>query len=513
MPDIITIHHGQPTSAPDFDHTKFMRGCYALPGDPTQDRYLIPLSGGIDSTATAVMMKAAFPDVTFDYVFTDTKADDEGIYATLDRLEAYLGRKIDRIVPEKGLFELIEDQNGFLPSAQDRWCTVQLKLQPYEKYIGWRRPVMSRSLIYTFIGIRFDEPFRSGMISQDDDVVVELPLKAWGIERADVFAIVDQTVGIPSFYRYRVRSGCTCCWGMRRMETIGVLDRHPVEFKKAEQYEKLSAKDVARKRDYVSVPDELGIGHNWVGFPIPRELDIHNRETQQQAFPGWTFFDLAPVPSANVMPLLRRWEGDTETKWKEALATDSSQMSMLDEADPLNRLWVGVEFHIDPGIGGDGVFYQRILTFSTSRSGLSRQLQGHWEHRLQTAEACYMTQDEVKSHVKYAVYCIEAPQSDMDTAAPSDGSFTWKHGESYDQIRRLTQFGRRTLNAERFAQDERKARQEGRHGYADTLKAQCSAIGRPLGRVLGMGSFIPKEVLAPTEEEDERYATCFACSV
>jgi len=506
VPTSHSVHHGLPVNrAEHFDHTKFIRGCYQLPGDPSQDRYLIPLSGGIDSTATAVMMKAAFPEAVFEYVFTDTKADDDGIYATLDRLEAYLGKKIDRIVPEKGLYELIDSYNGFLPSGQDRWCTVQLKLQPYEHFIGMRRPIMSRAVIYTFVGIRADEPFRSGLISKDDDVVVELPLKAWGIERADVFAIVDQTVGIPSFYKYRVRSGCTCCWGMRRMETIGVMHVHPVEFRKAMSYEKLSAKDLSKKREYVSVPAELGIGHNWVGFPIPRELDLRNRDTQRNAFGGWTFFDLPAMNCNNVVPL-RRWDGEAPTVWKRALANHGDQ-------DPLNRLWAGVEFHIDPGIGGDGVFYQRILTFSTSRSGLSRQLQGHWEHRLHTAEAFGMSQDEVKAHVKYAVYCIEATASDMDIEAPSEGSFTWKSGESYDQIRRLTQFSARTLNAERIAQDERRATAEGRLGKAGVLKIQRERIAHPVGRVLGMSSFIPKEVLAPTEEEDEDYAPCFACSI
>jgi hypothetical protein len=371
-----------------------------------------------------------------------------------------------------------------------------------------RRPIMSRAVIYTFVGIRADEPFRSGLISKDDDVVVELPLKAWGIERADVFAIVDQTVGIPSFYKYRVRSGCTCCWGMRRQETIAVMQVHPVEFKKAMGYEKLSAKDVAKKREYVSVPAELGIGLNWVGFPIPRELDLRNRETQKNAFGGWTFFDLPAMTASNVVPL-RRWDGEAPTVWKKALAPANG------EGDPkaLNRIWLTVEFHIDPGIGGDGVFYQRILTFSTSRSGLSRQIQGHWAHRLQTAEAFGMTQEEVKAHVKYAVYCIEAASSDMDIEAPSEGSFTWKNGESYDQIRRLTQFGSRTLNAERIAQDERRARAEGRHGRAEVLKVERERIAHPVGRVLGMSAFIPKEVLAPTEEEDENYAPCFACSI
>ena len=99
------------------------RARYALPGDPTKDLYLLPVSGGGDSAALAILLHTMFPEIPFRMVFTDTLAEDPEIYDVLDRLERYVGRQIERIVPEKGLFQLVDDYNGYLPSPQARWCT------------------------------------------------------------------------------------------------------------------------------------------------------------------------------------------------------------------------------------------------------------------------------------------------------------------------------------------------------------------------------------------------------
>lgn len=483
-----------------FDYRRFVRGCYQLPGDPARDEYIIPCSGGADSTALTIMMHAVFPDAPLRMVFTDTLADEVEIYETLDKLEAFLGKKIDRIVPKKGLYELVEQYNGFLPSSRDRWCTKTLKLKPFEHYMGYRKPIMGGQ-IWSFVGIRADEPWRSGLVSGDDDIHTELPYKAWGVNREDVFRILDETIGIPRYYQRRTRSGCYSCWGMRRAETVGLLDAHPVEFWKAASYEKLSDKDKAKQRDVISVPEELGIGRNWTGFPIPRDLDIRNPETQKNVFSKWVFHDLRLAPSGNnVIPFpIRYWEGD-------------QQPSSLSVADEENRLWVGVEFHIDPGIGGDGVFWQQIVTFSRTRGGLSRQLQGWYEHRLQTAEASGLTPDEVRDHVKFATYCIQAKSSDMDTESPSEGSFTWKGGESYEMIARLTKFAVRTLNAARIEQDARIARVEGNPGKVARLQIERGRITEPVGKVVSMNSYVAREP-AENEVEDEHYAPCFACSI
>ena len=52
--------------------------------------------------------------------------------------------------------------DGFLPSAISRWCTVQLKIVPLEKFAGDDEAI-------SYIGIRADEN-RDGYISSKDNI-------------------------------------------------------------------------------------------------------------------------------------------------------------------------------------------------------------------------------------------------------------------------------------------------------------------------------------------------------
>lgn len=82
---------------------------------------VVPVSGGADSTALALLLKRMFPDAPFRYVFTDTGAEPDELYENLDRLELELGTRIDRVRPLRNLYQLIEDQGGFLPNSGARW--------------------------------------------------------------------------------------------------------------------------------------------------------------------------------------------------------------------------------------------------------------------------------------------------------------------------------------------------------------------------------------------------------
>ena len=45
-------------------------------------------------------------------------------------------------------------------------------------------------------------------------------------------------MGLPKYYEWRSRSGCTFCFFQRKIEWVGLLERHPEEFKKAQSLEK-----------------------------------------------------------------------------------------------------------------------------------------------------------------------------------------------------------------------------------------------------------------------------------
>jgi 3'-phosphoadenosine 5'-phosphosulfate sulfotransferase (PAPS reductase)/FAD synthetase len=138
MNQLVAIH---PSLRSDFLFKAFLTDLlsrkieYVMPGNLQEDKYILPVSGGADSTALAVLLHAMFPLMNFIMVFTDTMAEEPGIYETLDQLENYLEKPITRIVPERGLYELIEHYDGFLPSANARWCTRELKLVTFRNWL------------------------------------------------------------------------------------------------------------------------------------------------------------------------------------------------------------------------------------------------------------------------------------------------------------------------------------------------------------------------------------------
>lgn len=114
----------------------FLKGEFELPGNPKNDLYIVPVSGGADSSALAITMSVLYPHIPFRFVFTDTLAETRDLYENMVAIEKFLGIEITRLIPENGgLYGLIESYGGFLPSMRARWCTRDLKLKPYEAYI------------------------------------------------------------------------------------------------------------------------------------------------------------------------------------------------------------------------------------------------------------------------------------------------------------------------------------------------------------------------------------------
>lgn len=194
-------------------------------------RHILSLSGGKDSTALAIFMRDRVPEM--EYVFCDTEQELPETYEYLDRLEVYLGKKIERLVHDGGGFEeLLQARRGFLPSAQARWCTELLKIKPFEKYVG-------DDTCYSYVGIRADEPHRKGYISTKPNIIAQYPFIEAGITKQDVFRILEESgLGIPDYYKWRSRSGCYFCFFQQRIEWVGLLENHPDLYEKAKKYEK-----------------------------------------------------------------------------------------------------------------------------------------------------------------------------------------------------------------------------------------------------------------------------------
>ena len=236
-------------------------------------RHVLGLSGGKDSAALAIYIKDNYPDISekMEYFFTDTGAELQEVYDTLDRLEAYLGKEIVRLGHGKDFDYWLELHNGYLPSPQQRWCTRVMKIKPFEKFVG-DDPVIS------YIGIRADEN-REGYISQKETIKAVFPFSEDGLIRDDIFQILEDSIGIPEYYEWRSRSGCFFCFFQRQDEWLGLKRRHPELYEQAVQMEK----DVAKRKFNWSTGevDELGKGYTWNQSGPLEEIVIRAEEREK----------------------------------------------------------------------------------------------------------------------------------------------------------------------------------------------------------------------------------------
>ena len=201
----------------------------------SQERHICLISGGKDSTALAVYLRERRPELEVEYVFCDTHKELPETYDYLALLEGYLGRPIVRLCSaqgERGFDYWLQMYRGLLPSPSVRWCTRQLKIKPFEDYVG-------DDPTHLYVGIRADE-MREGYISTKSNITPHFPFKEDGITKPDVVRILDDAgVGLPKYYEWRSRSGCYFCFFQRRSEWVGLMERHPEFFELAKEYEKV----------------------------------------------------------------------------------------------------------------------------------------------------------------------------------------------------------------------------------------------------------------------------------
>lgn len=203
----------------------------------TQERHVLGLSGGRDSAALAVYMRHYHPEIDIEYFFTDTGKELPEVYEFLGRLEGVLGKPIQRLNPDRDFDFWLKQYNSFLPSAQTRWCTRQLKLRPFEV---WIKPMLAEGMkVYSYVAIRSDEEYREGYTSKRENLVVRLPFKEAGIDKAGVLELLDSSgLGLPKYYNWRTRSGCTFCFFQQKIEWVRLREQHPEAFEEAKRYEK-----------------------------------------------------------------------------------------------------------------------------------------------------------------------------------------------------------------------------------------------------------------------------------
>ena len=129
-----------------------------------------------------------------EYVFHDAGHELPETYEYLGRLEAYIGKPIQKSTVEDGDFvgfeQLLKLCGGMLSSNNRRWCTRMMKIKPFEKFIG-------NDPCFNYIGLRAEEK-RDGYLSTKPNITPVYPFRDDGLVRADIIRILeDFGLGLP----------------------------------------------------------------------------------------------------------------------------------------------------------------------------------------------------------------------------------------------------------------------------------------------------------------------------
>ncbi|MCX7020197.1 MAG: phosphoadenosine phosphosulfate reductase family protein [Candidatus Sumerlaeota bacterium] len=198
------------------------------------ERHILALSGGKDSAALAVYMREKHPDMPLEYVFIDSGHELPETYEFLDKIRAVLNIQIICIRPTQDFDYWLKVFRGVLPSPNNRWCTRELKLKPYRK---WMKENCAGVRVYSYVGLRADED-RKGYRPDSDSIVPVYPFIEDGLVLCDIKRILaDSGLGLPSYYEWRNRSGCFFCFYQRDTEWRGLRRIHPDLFDRACLYE------------------------------------------------------------------------------------------------------------------------------------------------------------------------------------------------------------------------------------------------------------------------------------
>ena len=198
--------------------------------EPRQTRHILSLSGGKDSAALALYMRDRIPEM--EYVFSDTRKELPETYQYLERIEDYLGKRVNRLNADLGFDHWYEVYGGMIPSNHRRWCTRMLKLKPFEQFVG-------DDVVLNYVGLRADEA-RTGYISHKPNITPVYPFRDDGLKLGDITEILlSSGVGLPPYTDWgRTRSGCFFCFYQQKIEWVHLKDKHPQLFEEAKKYER-----------------------------------------------------------------------------------------------------------------------------------------------------------------------------------------------------------------------------------------------------------------------------------
>ena len=252
-------------------------------------KHVLGLSGGKDSSALALYVKETRPELDIEYFFTDTGYELPETNEFIDQLEEKLGyihRLNDRSlnnIEGRGEIEfksLLKKHQNYLPSQRDRWCTVQMKLKPFEQWVDGF--IADGYSVKNYVGIRADEPERVGFMTIEKPIESIMPFREDGIVKSDIENILQRNgLELPAYYSWRSRSGCSFCFFQKKIEWVRLQENHPDLFEQAKAFEKGEKNNVTGERFYW-----MGKGEplETLEDPVKKASVIENHEKKVERF-------------------------------------------------------------------------------------------------------------------------------------------------------------------------------------------------------------------------------------
>ena len=190
----------------------------------------VAFSGGIDSTALALLMPDAKP------VFTDTGWEFPHVYEHIERFELTTGREVRRLVNcDRGSIPDYIKASLFMPSHGARFCTRLFKIKPLNDYLQGGGTIN--------IALRADEPERTGDVpagySVPKRITIRYPLREMGLTRLDVVKICIEHDLLPRYPVYAARGGCVGCFYKRKSEVQAMASLIPETLDQLRELEEL----------------------------------------------------------------------------------------------------------------------------------------------------------------------------------------------------------------------------------------------------------------------------------
>ena len=191
--------------------------------------HIVALSGGKDSTAMALKLKELHPEIDFTYVITPTGDELPEMIDHWNRLAVLLNKRLIVATSGKSLKGLIREKKK-LPNWRQRWCTVDLKIKPYEKYLIKSAPAIS------YVGLRADEPEREGGdYTNIPGIEMRFPMREWSWGIIEVYGYLQEKgISIPK------RTDCARCFFQRLQEWKDLSEEHPDIYADAIEDEKIT---------------------------------------------------------------------------------------------------------------------------------------------------------------------------------------------------------------------------------------------------------------------------------